>query len=209
MGGRFFPCRTAPCTRFDMILSMMKKRYFCFTCLLALALCTGCGSKAEPASSEPASSAAVSSEPAEPTPAPGPAFAIEVPEGFSEAEMPGTLAYYTNEDGAVISLTTSAKDPDFSTPDTDALIAALRSQYAEQLREENLQIEVVNSTNDPICGFPSYQLELSCSGQGYSFTQLFVGIDADMTYSWVFTGSEEHAEQFRQCVQSITNTVDL
>ena len=28
-------------------------------------------------------------------------------QGFSEAEMPGTLAYYTNDNGAVISMTTS------------------------------------------------------------------------------------------------------
>ena len=187
----------------------MKKIYLYSACLLALALCTGCGDKAAATPSEAPVSSAVSSEAAEPTPTPGPAFAIEVPEGFTEAEMPGTLAYYTSKDGAVISLTTSAKDPDFSTPDTDALIEALRAQYAEQLREENLKIEVVNSANEPICGFASYQLELKCTGQDYSFTQLFVGIDADMTYSWVFTGSEEHAEQFRACVDSITNTVDL
>ena len=138
-----------------------------------------------------------------------PAFAIDVPEGFSEAEMPGTLAYYTNENGAVISLTTSAKDPDFSTPDIDALAAALQPMYAEQLRDESLRIEVVSIDSQPVCGFPSYQAELKCTGSDCSFSQLFVGIDADMTFSWVFTGTEEDMPQFRKCVESITNTVDL
>ena len=170
----------------------MKTKHILFSALLlALSLCTACGSNASAAGS--ASAASASSQQPEPTPEPGPAFVIDVPEGFSEAEMPGTLAYYTNENGAVISLTTSAKDPDFSTPDIDALVAALQPMYAEQLRDESMRIEVVSIDSQPVCGFP----------------QLFVGIDADMTFNWVFTGTEEDMPQFRKCVESITNTVDL
>lgn len=185
----------------------MKTKHILFTALLALSLCTACGSNASAAGS--ASAASASSQQPEPTPEPGPAFAIDVPDGFSEAEMPGTLAYYTNENGAVISLTTSAKDPDFSTPDIDALVAALQPMYAEQLRDESMRIEVVSIDRQPVCGFPSYQAELKCTGSDCSFSQLFVGIDADMTFNWVFTGTEEDMPQFRKCVESITNTVDL
>lgn len=186
----------------------MKTKHILFSALLlALSLCTACGSSASAADS--ASAVSASSQQPEPTPEPGPAFAIDVPEGFSEAEMPGTLAYYTNENGAVISLTTSAKDPDFSTPDIDALVAALQPMYAEQLRDESMLIEVVSIDSQPVCGFPSYQAELKCTGSDCSFSQLFVGIDADMTFNWVFTGTEEDMPQFRKCVESITNTVDL
>lgn len=188
---------------------MMKTKLIPAVCLaLALSLCAGCGEKTEISSSSEVSSAAASDS-AESTPAPSPAFAIEVPDGFTESEMPGTLAYYTSEDGAVISLTTSAKDPDFSTPDVDALVGALHPVYSEQLREDNMQIKVVSTTDDPVCGFPAYQAELKCTGTGYEFSQLFVGIDADMTYTWVFTGSDEQMELFHKCAESITNTVDL
>lgn len=173
-----------------------------------LCLCTACGSTAQSTQSEsvPASSAVSEPESADES---GPVFAITVPDGFTETEMPGTLAYYTSEDGAVISLTTSSKDPDFGNLDADALVEALRALYAEQLRDDALKIEILSTASEPVCGFSAYQLELKCTGEGYEFYQLFVGIDGDMTYSWVFSGSAEQLELFRECADSISNTVEM
>lgn len=180
----------------------MKKLFaLLLVCLLSLGLFTACGKKAEP---EPTPTPAPVVTPA-PTPTPGPSFTIAVPEGYQEEEMTGTLAYYTGEDGSTICLIASAKDPLFHELDTDALVNAMLPLYSEQIRDEQLRIEVTGTETEPICGYPAYQLELHVKGKGYEFFHLLAGIDADQTYTWVFTGSEEQMESFRECVGSIQN----
>lgn len=183
----------------------MKKIFAMFTCAaIMLTLMVGCGKPAAPAEPDPTPTPEPTATPA-PTPEPGPSFSIKAPAGFVEKKVDGTLAYYVHEDGATICLTTSDKDPAFGVPDADALIGALSPLYTEQIRDEKLKITVSSSETEPICGFPAYQLELSVQGKDYAFSQLFAGIDAEQTYTWVFTGSEAHLEEFRGCIKGINN----
>lgn len=182
------------------------KRVFAILLCAAMvsALLTGCGKPAAPADPEPTPTPAPTATPA-PTPEPGPSFSIKAPAGFVEKEVEGTLAYYVHEDGATICLTTSAKDPDFGEPDAEALIGALSPLYGEQIRDEKMQITVAETGTEPICGFPAYQLTLNIKGKDYEFHQIFAGIDAEQTYTWVFTGSDDHLEEFRACIKGINN----
>lgn len=184
----------------------MKKLTAVFLCVALLpGLFIGCGKKDIDTSVVIPTPTPIPVTTPVPTPTPGPNFGITPPEGFEEATVPGTLHYYSHEDGASICLITSDKDPNFGEPDSDAFLGAMAPLYTEQLRDHELTIEVTSSTSASICGFPAYQLELAIKGRDYAFTQLLAFIDADQTYIWVFTGSEEHLEDYRQCVSSIQN----
>ena len=176
------------------------KKYLAFPavlCALCCCLLSGCGSAA------PSAPAATPSPTPAPTATPAPVltgFSVPVPEGFSPLEVAGTLAYYESEDGASICLTTSDKDPSFKELDTASLTEALRQTYSDQTRDGSLSAEILSSSTGPRCGYDSYRLDLTFKGYKSEFIQYFVGLDADQTYTWVFTGNPEQADVFEACI---------
>lgn len=155
------------------------------------------------ASSQLSSQAASDASSSEPGNDAASLFTLDIPEGFSPIEVEGFALFYAAEDGSNINMNIQDKDPSFSSITADLMHNTLTDAYNQAFGVEvELTDNYFNQTT--VDGYPAYQYSITYTLNDNPISQLFIGIDADKTYTFTFTDNTgKHMELFESCAAGI------
>lgn len=140
-------------------------------------------------------------------------YHIDLPAGFEETEMEGVDACWadaglTGNVNLRITAKTGSTDATFQdiTADSarDTILSAWREQYGGELTLTDRYF-----TKNPICGLPAYQYSYVMELGGQQVNQILVSINADRTYLFSYTTSDETIlKKFDASAQNIQLTME-
>lgn len=122
-------------------------------------------------------------------------YELDIPDGFVETELAGADAcWYRPSDNSNINLLIVKKAAAADVAYKAVTADILRETVAESLKEAYGAEPAITDrsfSKDSVCGLDAYQYCYDVAINGQSTTQLVVSINADRTYTFTYTTSDE------------------
>ena len=139
-------------------------------------------------------------------------YKIDLPDGFVETELVGADAcWYNAADLSNVNLLIADKavgaDAAFKIVTADIM----RETVAETLKGEYGETTITDRffTKDDVCGLSAYQYSYDLEISGETATQIIVCINADKTYTFTYTTSDDSTfAAFEESAKNIQLTVE-
>ena len=139
-------------------------------------------------------------------------YQIDLPDSFVETELEGAdAAWYDPADNSNVNLLivkkASTADVAFKAITADIL----RETVEDTLKESYGELTVTDRffSKDDVCGLPAYQYCYDVTLGGQTMTQIIVSINADKTYTFTYTTTDESVlAVFEESAKNIQLTIE-